>query len=91
MKKLRLPVLLTGALCLTAQLSVARELSCVVDRGAEAYPVAAAYSTAAALQVGPTVARLALEDTVETRHCLSAFSNLWDIRTMSTGFQFFIR
>lgn len=76
---------------LQVQFAFAREQSCIVDPGTETYAVSAACSTPAQLQIGPTVAALSATTTVETRHFLSGFSNVWDIMTVSSAFMLFIR
>ena len=61
------------------QAFAAAAASCIVDPGNEVYPVSESLSEAVTLATGSSVAAAANTGAVETRHFLSAFSEVWDI------------
>ena len=65
--------------------------SCIVDPGNEVYPVSEAVSPKTALAAGPSVSALNNTGAVETRHFLSAFSEVWDILAENYPVMIFVK
>jgi hypothetical protein len=65
--------------------------SCIVDPGNEVYPVSEGVSEAVTLATGSSVVAAANTGAVETRHFLSAFSEVWDILAENYPVMIFVK
>jgi hypothetical protein len=73
------------------QAFAAAAASCIVDPGNEVYLVSEALSPQTAIAAGPSVSALKNTDAVETRHFLSAFSEVWDILAENYPVMIFVK